>query len=164
MTQYHVSPCIFMYPKLFEGEDEEEEEEGDDEESDADDVLLISSLLRRVVSEMLNIDALTVAEAQALLEMIAMRNEYVFGAFELYQADKNVTDLQDTLIRCARLELRKQAVEHKESSLMRQKQQMSQIMQDAIDGNDDEEDEDDEDDVDMIVSCFIYCCCSVLII
>ena len=138
-------------------EEEEEEEEGeeedeDDEEDDGARVrsnsLLAVAVLRKVVAVMLNVGTITTAEASLLLEMIQEGNEYVCGAFDLYQADQDMEELQDTLLRCAKLEARKRLADDRESQMlarMNRDHKQSKLSNDAI-YKYDEIEEDEETD------------------
>ena len=66
---------------------------------------------------MIRSKSITNAEAAVLLEMIGEDNEYVVAAYELYEADDDFEELQDTLLRCAKLEIRKRIASYKESEL-----------------------------------------------
>merc|ERR1719223_11251 len=48
-------------------------------------------------------------EAVLLSHMINNGNQYLVGAYELFEHDGDMDDLQDTMIRCVRVELRKRS-------------------------------------------------------
>ncbi len=99
--------------------------------------------LLEIVKLMVGRGRLNHTEASALMDMINARNEYVYAAFELFQQDNNVAELQDTLKRCATLELRQRA-----NNSVRAGAKSDEDDEDDYDDDDEDDDDDDEDDDD----------------
>lgn len=64
-------------------------------------------VLTGIVALMVRSHTATDNEASVLLEMIKNENQYVVAAYELFESDNNLDEMQDTLLRCAKLELHK---------------------------------------------------------
>lgn len=63
----------------------------------------IIAVLGSIVSDMLSNGRITSKMATSLFDLIKQKNIYVIAAFELYEADNNVKELQDSLIRALSL-------------------------------------------------------------
>lgn len=131
-----------------ENDDEEEEEEDDVTESSAGgsrkkSMANISKGLTGVISLMSRAGVISKTEANVLFEMVEEENDYVIAAYELYEKDRNLDDLQDTLLRCVRLEIRKRVtdIQEKELANLQRERQQQQHQYD----NDDEDEEDEGD-------------------
>eukprot|EP01033_Poteriospumella_lacustris_P012103 gene12103-8652_t len=114
----------------------------------------ISSGLIGVIVLMLRTETISRTEAQVLLEMVQREDDYVMAAYELFLRDNNMDDLQDTLMRCVRLEIRKRVTDIQErelSALQRERdlekaQEKTATYDEATDaGDDDDADVDSED-------------------
>ncbi len=66
-----------------------------------------TEILSGVVALMIRSRTITNGEADVLLEMVKLNNVYVLGAYDLFINDNNLEELQDTLMRCGKLEIRK---------------------------------------------------------
>jgi hypothetical protein len=86
--------------------------------------LLVSSLLRQ--------SRISAPEASLLLDLIAQGNEYVFAAWELYESDSNLGELEDTLLRCVRLESRKRSAIMQENAIEVRRQQQLEASESAL--------------------------------
>lgn len=135
-------------------EDDEEDEDEEDDEQDEEAKKDISSGLIGVIVLMLRTETISRTEAQVLLEMVQREDDYVMAAYELFLRDNNMDDLQDTLMRCVRLEIRKRVTDIQErelSALQRERelekaQGKSSTYDEATDaGDDDDADVDSED-------------------
>lgn len=73
----------------------------------------MSLTLISVLKLMLRAKDISNSEGLILKSMISDNNEYVVAAYELFLSDGDMDELQDTLIRCAKLEVRKRSVEMK---------------------------------------------------
>lgn len=71
--------------------------------------------LSGIVSLMLRTQTLSQTEASVLLDLLAERNDILLGAYEVFRRDGRMDELQDTLLRCVRLEMRKRAVGAREA-------------------------------------------------
>ena len=76
-----------------------------------------NATLQGVVSLMLKSNKISAAEARVLIDMIASKNEYVMAAYDLYRHDSDLDELKDTLMRCARLEIRRKIAQQQEDRL-----------------------------------------------
>jgi hypothetical protein len=85
--------------------------------------------LKTVVHAMLQAGNISGTEASFLLQMAQENNEYVSAAYELYEHDGNVEDLQDTLTRCVKLEIRRRQASLQESQLQAQQTAQQQLRQ-----------------------------------
>ena len=65
-----------------------------------------TNTLNGLVSMMLRAKDITPVEATLLSHMISAGHEIILAAYELYQGDGDLEELQDTMVRCARLEVR----------------------------------------------------------
>lgn len=63
----------------------------------------IIAVLGSIVGDMLSNGRITSKMASSLFDLIKQKNIYVIAAFELYEADNNVKELQDSLIRALSL-------------------------------------------------------------
>jgi len=140
-----------------EDDDEDEDEDEDDEDEEAygsrvypsqtaNAAQLHSSLhasLNRVIAFMVKSGAVTGPEAVVLADMIKFENEYVVAAFELFQQNQDLSDLMDTLARCAKLEIRRKVADAQEERL--QQRRREQALQDMY-ANAEEEDDDNEEE------------------
>jgi ribosomal protein L12E/L44/L45/RPP1/RPP2 len=143
-------------------EDEDDEEEEEEEEnnarggngnrniSDRSSPNANAKLgLAGVVSLMMRSKRLSSTESTILMELVRNENEYVLAAYELYESDRNIDELQDTLLRCAKLEVRKRMLDVQEEELGRMYQRERQRQYDAqedVEDDDEEEDEEEEED------------------
>ena len=66
-----------------------------------------TNTLNGLVSMMLRAKDITPVEATLLSHMISAGHEILLAAYELYQGDGDLEELQDTMVRCARLEMRR---------------------------------------------------------
>lgn len=141
------------FQSLDQGEDEEEEEEEDDEDDeDGEDndgspevpvrrnSSSISKGLTGVIALMSRSGVISKTEANVLYEMVEQENDYVIAAYELYEKDKNLDELQDTLIRCVRLEIRKRVTDIQEKELAAMQNDRRGV-----------ESDDDDDDIANVV-------------
>eukprot|EP01039_Chlorochromonas_danica_P006084 gene6084-6700_t len=106
--------------------------------------------LSGVVALMLRARLLTNTESTVLLEMIYQENEFIVAAYDLYKKDDNLEDLQDTLLRCVKLEMRKRIADVQEAELHNQEMDYEQDFESETeeDGEvEEEEEESDNDDV-----------------
>ena len=107
----------------------------------------VTQNLKGVVSLMVKNRQVNNTEAHVLLEMIEKGNDYVLAAYELFDADNNIEELQDTLYRCVKLEIRKRKVDIQENELNRlTKYDKLSNQYDEEENADDEDDRDDEDE------------------
>ena len=107
----------------------------------------VTQNLKGVVSLMVKNRQVNNTEAHVLLEMIEKGNDYVLAAYELFDADNNIEELQDTLYRCVKLEIRKRKVDIQENELNRlTKYDKLSNQYDEEENVDDEDDRDDEDE------------------
>lgn len=67
----------------------------------------MQSTIQGVISLMYRAGDLTTAEAILLEQMANSENEYIVAAYDLFENDGDLAELEDTLMRCAKLELRK---------------------------------------------------------
>eukprot|EP01038_Epipyxis_sp_PR26KG_P012570 gene12570-16858_t len=147
LANTHPYETALKYDDKEEDEEDEEDENEDEKSSEnvsknsakAERVSSIIQTLTGVVSLMLRTKMIQNTEASVLLEMIEQENDYVFAAYNVFENDDNFEELQDTLLRCAKLEIRKRVAEIKEANWIEQQQN-------SEDQNDEEEDEDDEND------------------
>jgi hypothetical protein len=138
-------------------EDAEDDEEGDNDEEDDDDTQDeatkkdISSGLIGVVVLMLRSETLSRTEAQVLLEMVQREDDYVLAAYDLYRRDNNMEDLQDTLMRCVRLEIRKRVTDIQERELanLQREREEEKAGDSPSAGYDEATDADEEGDQDI---------------
>jgi len=114
-------------------------------------VTVVQQALLAVVNQMQRASRINSAEHALLSELVFTENEYVLAAFELFESDQDLEELQDTLLRCAKLESRKRSLEAQEAQLEQQYRRSLQGKYDAAEdadeneeGNDDEEQDDDE--------------------
>lgn len=68
--------------------------------------------LNGIIALMIRAGDITPIEAALLNHMITSQNEFIFAAYEIFQSDGNVVELQDTLARCAKIELKKRGLEN----------------------------------------------------
>lgn len=142
----------FRSNNLADDEDEEENEDDGEEDDDEDEQLKkeASAGLIGVVVLMTRSHVLSRTEAQVLLEMVQREDDYVLAAYELYLRDNNMEELQDTLTRCVRLEIRKRVtdIQERELSSIQQgrKNQSSQSNNREDDQNDDDVDDESSED------------------
>ncbi len=112
----------------FEGDSEDDEDEingkqtfGPSATSDANES---KTILKQMVDYLYQSGEISENECRTLLEMIANDNEYCLAAFEVWGNNKNLEDFEDTLKRCAKLEIRKQqALSKEEQKKKTQRQQ-----------------------------------------
>ena len=104
--------------------------------------------LTGVVSLMTRSGRLSSTEATLLMEMVRSDNDYVLAAYELYESDQNIEELQDTLLRCAKLEVRKRVLDVQEEELGRLYKRSMQGKYDEEEEVEEEEDDGEEDDED----------------
>eukprot|EP01032_Pedospumella_encystans_P013349 gene13349-15376_t len=118
----------------------------------ASQVNTVQQSLLAVVNQMHGTTRLSHAEHALLKELVLTENEYVLAAFELYESDQNLEELQDTLLRCAKLETRKRSLEAQEADLearyRRALQGKYDAAEDAEEGEEDGDDEEEEDEED----------------
>ncbi len=128
----------------------------------ASQVNTVQQSLLAVVNQMHGTKRLAHAEHALLKELVLTENEYVLAAFELYESDQNLEELQDTLLRCAKLETRKRSLEAQEADLearyRRALQGKYDAAEDAEEGEEDEDEEEEEEEEDHYVSC----CCWII--
>jgi hypothetical protein len=115
------------------GDDENDTESNDEdddgnESSDSEDMAspdlpkrkshpIISKGLSGVIALMGRSGIISRTEASVLHELVEQENDIVLAAYELYEKDKNLEELQDTLVRCAKLEVRKRVTDIQEKEL-----------------------------------------------
>ena len=112
---------------VAEEETSSEEETEEDTEDDADEIRgkqtfgpsseMASARLQTVVQQMFAQQMIDQLEGRVLLEMIADGDEYCRAAYEVWCHDENVAELCDTLIRCAKLEVRKRAAANSQAAI-----------------------------------------------
>lgn len=73
---------------------QEDDEEDEENEGENDRTTSAKAGLQGVVGLMMRARRLTQPEAQLLLELIRAENEYVMAAFELYESDGKIDELQ----------------------------------------------------------------------
>jgi hypothetical protein len=105
------------HPKNPEDEDDEDDEDAD--ENDAAQMTAspaFATTLGGVLSLMHRAQLVTPAEAMLLNHMIITENEFLLAAHELFVHDGDINELQDTMIRCAKLVTRRmnERQEHKD--------------------------------------------------
>jgi hypothetical protein len=144
------------------GRDEDEEDEDDDDEEEDEEMKAArrSSRLRHLnglLASLMGEGKVSVAEATILLELLKGGNEYVSASYELFEADGDEAELADTLMRCAKLEIRKRAAALREAQLEAEQEQSkrrAKLLQDAKykydeafneHGEVEDEDEEEED-------------------
>lgn len=100
-----------------EDKDEEEQEGGSDDDDDESERVLSSAVhpddgdenraavLTGIVNLMSRAGGLTANESGVLRRLIQNDNDYVTAAYELFQQDGDVEELEDTLLRISRLEI-----------------------------------------------------------
>lgn len=66
-----------------------------------------TNTLNGLLSMMLRTGDVTPVEAMILNHMITSDNEIINAAYDIYQSDGDLTELQDTMMRCAKLEMRR---------------------------------------------------------
>ena len=99
----------------------------------------VQQALLAVVNQMLRGGRLTPAEHALLKELVRVENEYVLAAFELFESDQDIEELQDTLLRCAKLESRKRSLEAQEAQLDERYRRSLQSKYDAAESADETE-------------------------
>jgi hypothetical protein len=140
-----------------DGNGNDEEDEGDNDEQEAAISKELSSGLINVLVLMAKAKIISKTEAQILMEMVQNEDECVFAAYELYTKDHKLDDLQDTLIRCVRLEIRKRVTEIQEREIENLQKETNEEENDeeeeeeeeggdGNDNNDQDEEEDNEDE------------------
>jgi hypothetical protein len=142
--------------------DDEEEEDEEDEEEEEEEVEFpspevpkrkssthIAKGLIGVISLMNRAGIITKTETSVLYEMVEEENDYVLAAYELYEKDKNLEDLQDTLIRCAKLEIRKRVTEIQEKELeaLQKDRELDQELAKQYEEDEKEISDEEEDEV-----------------
>lgn len=155
----NTHPFMLAQQEEEEAEDEEEDDDDDEEENtklkDTDFRRSPKESLTGAVALMIRSKVVTNAEANVLIEMIRGQNEYVMAAYELYESDDNLEELQDTLLRCAKLEIRKRLADQKEAQLSEQEKAVLNRNEDTNEssGSDSnggsESDDEHEDDSDQ---------------
>ena len=143
------------------GEDDDEEEDDDDEseavgtevtEETGDSNAIYpeegftDNTLHGVVSIMLKGNKISSAEASCLIDLIKAKDEFIMAAYDLYRHDNDLDELKDTLMRCARLQIRRKVVQQQEDQLANQMGVRGENYD--TDDDDDDDDDDDEDDED----------------
>ncbi len=106
---------------------------------------LIAKGLTGVISLMGRASLISKTELSVLYELVEQENEYVFAAYELYEKNKNLEDLQDTLLRCVKLEIRKRVTDFQEKELAQMQQEREQ---DKANVNEDETSHSDDNQLD----------------
>eukprot|EP00602_Paraphysomonas_sp_CaronLab_P003323 CAMPEP_0185019350 /NCGR_PEP_ID=MMETSP1103-20130426/1952_1 /TAXON_ID=36769 /ORGANISM="Paraphysomonas bandaiensis, Strain Caron Lab Isolate" /LENGTH=1099 /DNA_ID=CAMNT_0027549607 /DNA_START=227 /DNA_END=3526 /DNA_ORIENTATION=- len=108
--------------------------------------------LNGVLSLMLRAGDVTPVEAMLLNHMIASDNEYINAAYELFQADGDLSELQDTMMRCAKLEMRRRndEVDRQQKALQqasdRNEQRKAMLSNNRTQSPSTEEDEQEQED------------------
>ena len=125
--QRHRSPERFAmelfrlantHPRWIEGQDsQDDEDQSDDDESekvltsavhpDVGNTENKASVLNGILNLMSRAGGLTSTEISVLRQLIRSDNDYVAAAYELFQQDGDVEELEDTLLRISRLEIAK---------------------------------------------------------
>ena len=136
---------------IEEEEEEDEEEEGDDESTNAAVASHLSASivnstnpvesLTSVLLELLRSGEIDANEGAELHDMIQQDNEYVSAAHEIFEADGDYDELKDTLIRCAKLAVRKKALANAE-------EENGNDTRDYDEGEEEEEEEEEENEKD----------------
>jgi D-ribose pyranose/furanose isomerase RbsD len=72
---------------------------------------IMMNTLNGIIALMIRTGDITPIEAVLLNQMITSHNEFIFAAYEIFQTDGNVVELQDTLARCAKIEVKKRGLE-----------------------------------------------------
>ncbi len=135
--------------------DEDRGSEGLEDESEAPTesstvrqkaLVAIARGLTGVISLMSRAGVISKTETNVLFEMVDQENDYVIAAYELYEKDRNLDELQDTLLRCVRLEIRKRVTEIQEEELESLQKERDLHFAHAEAEADEEEDEEDDDD------------------
>ncbi len=109
---------------------------------------LIAKGLTGVISLMGRASLFSKTELSVLYELVEQENEYVFAAYELYEKNKNLEDLQDTLLRCVKLEIRKRVTDFQEKELAQMQQERDQekaVSDDETSRSDDNQIEEDDE-------------------
>jgi hypothetical protein len=144
-----------MSPDDEEEDEEDEEEEEEEVEFPSPEVpkrkssTHIAKGLIGVISLMNRAGIITKTETSVLYEMVEEENDYVLAAYELYEKDKNLEDLQDTLIRCAKLEIRKRVTEIQEKELeaLQKDRELDQELAKQYEEDEKEISDEEEDEV-----------------
>ena len=135
---------------LNEADNDERTEDTDDSSDphrigavypESDPSPMSNTTLQGVVSLMLRSNKISAPEARVLNEMISSKNEYVMAAYDLYRHDSDLDELKDTLMRCARLEIRRRVAQQQEDRLNNRMRKYNN----SDDDNDDDDDDDDDD-------------------
>mmetsp|Transcript_13985 Transcript_13985/g.23160 ORF Transcript_13985/g.23160 Transcript_13985/m.23160 type:complete len:1107 (-) Transcript_13985:207-3527(-) len=126
------------HPKNPDDEEDDEEGEEDDEETEMAEMAAspaFATTLGGVLSLMHRAQLVTAAEAMLLNHMIVTENEFLLAAHELFVHDGDINELQDTMIRCAKLVSRRmnERQEYKEEDESEEDEEESE-------GNEDPED------------------------
>lgn len=124
----------------------------------------VQQSLLALVNQMHGAKRISPAEHALLKELVLTENEYVLAAFELYESDQNLEELQDTLLRCAKLETRKRSLEAQEADLEARYRRALQGKYDAAEdaeeneetGDEEEDEEEHDEDHEVRHDCFCY--------
>ena len=104
--------------------------------------------LQSLVILMLRGNLINKDEAVLLSRMISDGNQYLVGAYELFEHDGDMDDLQDTMIRCVRVELRKRNQAQSQSNQREQYSESSTSADDDSETSDSDTDTDSDSDSD----------------
>ena len=119
---------------------------------------IMLNTLNGIIALMIRTGDITPIEAVLLNHMITSHNEFIFAAYEIFQSDGNVVELQDTLARCAKIELKKRGLEQEKpekpttsrvnnkSTTRTQRNQRSQPLPQVVSEADDEDSSSSSDD------------------
>ena len=152
-----------------DGEDESSDEDADDDEDededDQDEIsgkqtfgpahqeqdgsggsrITMNARLPSFVSQMFQADLISKHEGRLLLEMIANGDDICQAAYSMFVQDSNARELCDTLLRCVKLHIRKQAYEEKAKAYdARQEAEQDESDDDEESEESDEESEESE--------------------
>jgi hypothetical protein len=72
---------------------------------------IMFNTLNGIIALMIRTEDITPIEAVLLNHMVTSENEFIFAAYEIFQSDGNLVELQDTLTRCAKIELKKRGLD-----------------------------------------------------
>ena len=89
----------------------------------------IVSSLGVIVGDMLSNGRITSSMASSLFDLIKQKNIYVIAAFELYEADGNVDELQDSLLRALSLYSRDDSLNHNDETVDEDQVDIDGLMQ-----------------------------------
>jgi hypothetical protein len=75
---------------------------------------IMFNTLNGIIALMIRTEDITPIEAVLLNHLVTSENEFIFAAYEIFQSDGNLVELQDTLTRCAKIEAKKRGLEQQQ--------------------------------------------------